>query len=583
MKVAHLTTVDMSLRFLLFPQLRAVVDAGGEVLGISASGPWVPDLENARIRHISLPASTRGMNLSLDVRAAVQLWRILRRERPDILHTHNPKPGVYGRILGRLAGVPVVVNTVHGLYAMPDDPLSKRIVIYGLEAIASRFSHAELVQSREDFELMTRLRIAPRHRTRLLGNGVDLTRFDPDRFDQGHRDRTRDKLGVRPDQVLVGMVGRLVEEKGLLELFEASRSLDAHYRIVCIGPRDPEKPDALDERIIREAEARGISFLGMRTDLDELYPAMDLLVLPSHREGFPRAAMEAVAMGLPVIASDIRGCREVVGNGLNGLLVPVRDPQALATAIVELGENPARRKAMAVAARSRAVEHFDERKVVAIVMETYRELSRRMGLGLFDDVEIAAVTLRRAELSDADAVAGLHIAAISEGFLPRLGRGFMRILYRALITSPEAVVTVADDGRGPVGFVAGVVDTGRFYRRFLIRYGLPALLAALPKLIRPAVAQKGWETLRYGATDSETSAELLAMALAPAARGRGLGSSLGSRFLDEMSARGVRRVKVVVGSTNFRAIAAYRSIGFGNGSPIQVHAGEAALELTWPA
>jgi glycosyltransferase involved in cell wall biosynthesis/ribosomal protein S18 acetylase RimI-like enzyme len=582
MKIAHLTTVDLSLRYLLFPQLRAVVDQGGEALGISAPGPWVADLEAAGIRHVPLLASTRGMNPGRDVRAAIQLWRILRREEPDILHTHNPKPGLYGRILGRLAGIPIVVNTVHGLYATPQDPLPKRALIYGLEAIASRFSDSELVQSREDLELMLRLRIAPRDRTHFLGNGVDLTRLDPSRFDQEHRDRIREQLGIGTDQVLVGMVARLVVEKGFLELFEAARSLNSGYRIVCIGPHDPDKPDGLDESVVEEAEARGIRFLGMRNDLDELYPAMDLLVLPSHREGFPRAAMEGAAMGIPVIASNIRGCREVVEHDANGLLVPVRDPQALAAAIVELGEDPDRRKAMSQVARRRAEERFDERKVVAIVMETYRELSRRMGLGLFDDVDTGAVTLRDARTSDANALAGLHIRAIP-GFLPRLGRRFMRLLYRALATSPEAVVLIADDGKGPVGFIAGVVDTGRFYRRFLIRHGLSALLATLPRLTRPRMVRKGWETLRYGATGSGTPAELLAMAVAPGARGAGLGTTLGLRFLEEMSSRGVDRVKVVVGSDNSAAIAAYHKLGFRNASPVEVHSHETSLELTWPA
>ncbi|MFQ5515949.1 MAG: glycosyltransferase, partial [Acidimicrobiia bacterium] len=140
MRVAHLTTVDLSLRYLVMPQLTAIVDAGGEVIGISAAGPHVPELEAAGIRHLPLPGSTRGFNPMADVKAAWSLWRILRQLRPDVLHTHNPKPGVYGRIVGRIAGVPVVINTVHGLYATPDDRWPKRLVVYLLEAIASRFS-----------------------------------------------------------------------------------------------------------------------------------------------------------------------------------------------------------------------------------------------------------------------------------------------------------------------------------------------------------------------------------------------------------------------------------------------------------
>jgi hypothetical protein len=105
-KVAHLTTVDLSLRFLVFAQLKAIRDQGHDVIGISAPGPWVADLEREGIRHIALASSTRAMNPGADARSALELWQVLRRERPDVLHTHTPQPGVYGRIVGRLAGVP---------------------------------------------------------------------------------------------------------------------------------------------------------------------------------------------------------------------------------------------------------------------------------------------------------------------------------------------------------------------------------------------------------------------------------------------------------------------------------------------
>ncbi|MDX1468860.1 MAG: glycosyltransferase, partial [Acidimicrobiia bacterium] len=167
MKIAHLTTVDMSLRYLLYPQLAAAKEAG-EVVGISAPGPHAEWLEAHGIRHVPLHASTRGMNLLADVRAVWQLWKILREEKPDLLHTHNPKPGVYGRIVGRLAGVPIVMNTVHGLYATPESRPLKRIVVYALEFVASRFSDIELIQNPEDLDLLQRRRITSAKKLRLL-------------------------------------------------------------------------------------------------------------------------------------------------------------------------------------------------------------------------------------------------------------------------------------------------------------------------------------------------------------------------------------------------------------------------------
>jgi glycosyltransferase involved in cell wall biosynthesis len=375
LKIAHLTTIDMSLRYLLLPQLEAAKELG-ESIGISADGGFVPELEERGIRHIALTSSTRGMNLLADIKAIGQLWRILRRERPDVLHTHNPKPGVYGRIVGRLAGVPIVVNTVHGLYATPESSFLKRLVVYSLEWIASRFSDAELIQSPEDFDLLSRRRIMPRSKLRLLGNGVDLERF---RSNPEARQLVRRELGLSDSQVAVGLVARLVEEKGVPELIEAASRLDDRYVVLIVGPRDHEKSDAVSEELLARAEADGVRFLGMRKDVDRIYQGIDIFVLPSHREGFPRAAMEAAASGLPVIATDIRGCRQVVEDGVNGYLFPVRDVDALTAAITRVGDDKDLRSRMSRASVDRARAQFDERQIVDRVMGAYADVARRKG------------------------------------------------------------------------------------------------------------------------------------------------------------------------------------------------------------
>lgn len=376
MKIAHLTTIDMSLRYLLLPQLEAAGELG-EAIGISAAGAFVPELEQRGIRHVALASSTRGMNLFADLRAVGQLWRALRREKPDILHTHNPKPGVYGRIVGKLARVPIVVNTVHGLYATPDSSILKRGIVYMLEWIASRFSDAELIQSPEDFYFLLERRIVSRSKLRLLGNGVDLERFRPD---PARRDEVRKELGLKDDQIAVGLVARLVEEKGVPELIEAAERLGDRYVVFVVGPRDPEKSDAVSEELLSKAESYGVRFLGMRRDVERIYQAMDVFVLPSHREGFPRAAMEAAASGLPVIATNIRGCRQVVEDGITGFLFPVRDVDALTEAITRIGDNPELRSSQSRASVDRARIHFDEREIVNRVMRSYAEVATRKGI-----------------------------------------------------------------------------------------------------------------------------------------------------------------------------------------------------------
>ncbi|HEX6221414.1 MAG TPA: glycosyltransferase family 4 protein [Acidimicrobiia bacterium] len=379
MKVAHLCTVDSSLRYLLLPQLEATLSLGHETLGISAPGGDVPFLESRGVRHVALTASTRERSLAADLRTAWQLSRILRKERPDLLHTHNPKPGVYGRVLGRLLRVPIVINTVHGLYATETDRLGKRMFVYLLEAIASRFSDLELVQSAEDVATIKRLGLAPREKVCHLGNGVDLTRFAPG-IDRSVREAKRTELGVDQEAVVVGCIARLVAEKGIPELVEAYEMRTQDYELMIVGPPDPSKEDALDERAIRAAERSGVRFLGHRSDVESLYRVFDVFVMPSHREGFPRAAMEAAASGLPLILTDVRGCREVVDDGVNGVLVPVRDPVALSAAIDELVKNPGVRTEMGSAGSLRASRRFDERDVVAKVLSAYREVAERKGL-----------------------------------------------------------------------------------------------------------------------------------------------------------------------------------------------------------
>lgn len=379
-RLVHVTTTDMSLALLLGPQLEAFAEAGFEVIGISASGPFVAQLRDAGITHLALAHATRSNAPAQDVLAMAELRSLFRRLQPDIVHTHNPKPGVYGRLAAKAAGVPSIVNTVHGLYALPEDRWRKRALIYGLERVAAMCSHAELVQNPEDVETLARLGV-PRAKLRLLGNGVDLDRFDRRRVDQRMRDETRRELGVGPDDVLCGAVGRLVWEKGYRELFAAAsivRRQHRHARFVVIGPLDPDKDDGLSgadlERATRDS---GVVFLGMRNDMTELYAAMDLYVLASYREGFPRSAMEAAAVGLPVVATDIRGCRQVVTDGVTGLLVAPRDATALATAISSLVDDADQRRSMGEAASAKASRQFDQQQVIATTLAVYDELRQR--------------------------------------------------------------------------------------------------------------------------------------------------------------------------------------------------------------
>ena len=382
LKVAHVTTIDLSLRYLLLNQLGAIRQAGYHVTGISTPGPDVAALTAAGIRHLAVPM-TRAFTPLADLRALVRLVRVMRRERFTIVHTHNPKPGLLGQLAARLAGVPVVVNTLHGFYFHDHMPARARRFYILLEKIAARCSDLILSQNREDMATATRLGICPPAKIAHLGNGIDVERFSHTRLDSGRQAALRRELGLdgRP---VIGFVGRLVAEKGLLDLLAAARLILAEAptaRFLIIGPVDHEKPDALTSAVAHEyGVAEACVFTGLRQDLPELYALMDVFVLPSSREGFPRAPLEAAAMGVPCVVTDIRGCREAVEPGLNGLRVPLNNPSALATAVLGLLTDPLLAQNMGQRGRALALERFDERQVFAKVLRTYERLLRAKGL-----------------------------------------------------------------------------------------------------------------------------------------------------------------------------------------------------------
>jgi glycosyltransferase involved in cell wall biosynthesis len=369
LRVGHLTTIDKSLEFLLGTELRADVEAGLDVFGLSAPGSSVERVERLGLTHVPLPSLTRSWNLGRDAAAARELYRALRTLNLDVLHTHNPKTGVLGRLLGRAAGIPVVINTCHGLWLRPGDGLARKAFVLGTESLAARASDLELYQNAEDRQTLRRV-VSPQ-RSRLVGNGVDLTRFHPDPLG---RARVRQDLGLADSDLLVGGVGRRVAEKGIAEFAAAARTLAGKARFVWVGPDDPDKPDAVG------ADEAGIEYLGERLDMPAIYGALDVFVLPSYREGFSRSGMEAAACGIASVLSDIRGCREIGANEREVLLVPPGDTAALTSAVERLLLDAPLRLRLASRARERAQAQFDQRAVARASLEAYAAVARRKGL-----------------------------------------------------------------------------------------------------------------------------------------------------------------------------------------------------------
>ena len=363
----HVTTIDLSLAVLLATEMEEEVRAGYDVVGVSAPGPRRNELELIGVRHEAISSFTRSWNLRSDAKAFIELYRLFRRLSPDIGHTHTPKAGVFGRIAARLAGVPVVVNTVHGLWAIDSDPPIKRIAVAAVEGFAARFSDAELFQNPEDHRAMRPWFLG--RRAVVVGNGTNLDKFQRDLDD---RHRVRAEWGVADDEIVVLGVGRLVAEKGVMDLDKAislAKRTDK-ARFVWVGPAEPDKADQV-------LTVKNLTLAGERRDMSAVYSAADIFVLPSHREGFPRSAMEAASVGLPLILTDIRGCREIGRDDHDAVFVPASNPERLAMALDRLLGDVTERETFGRAARQRALDAFDQREIARRSMNAYEHTKTR--------------------------------------------------------------------------------------------------------------------------------------------------------------------------------------------------------------
>ena len=380
LRILHLTAAEGMLNPNLRDQLLYLRGLGYDVHTASIDGtlarrlrdedgfPWTP-----------LPL-TREFAPWQDWKAVRFIERFCRERNFELVHTHTPKGNLTGQWGARKAGVPIVLQTLHGFYFHEHMPWIKRRAWIAVEKFSARFSDHILCQNPEDVETAQREGISGPEQITLLGNGIDLERFRPEQFSAEARARKRAELGLPPDALVAGMCGRFLAEKGFPEFLTAGRKLlAAHPRLHLLAVGHRLASERAGEGYSMTAAQSGfpagrLSVLYDRDDMPELYACMDLHVLPSHREGFPRVLMEGAAAGLPQIATNIRGCRQTIVEGVTGLLVPVGAVQALASALERLLADPALRSGMGRAARAKAEHEFDQRKVFEKVRDCYAKL-----------------------------------------------------------------------------------------------------------------------------------------------------------------------------------------------------------------
>ena len=380
-RVLQVTAIDTTVAMFLTPLIDALTAAGADVECAAYCGSISASLrERGYILH-GIPFARRVFTLS-HLGALWRLWRLMRRNRYDVVHVHTPVAGMLGRIAARLARVPVVIYTAHGFYfheRMHPVPRYGHLLI---EKLLGRMCTDFLFTvSPEDSRTVLAARIIADKKLHCLNSvGVDLGKYDPATI----RARSREELGLPSGLPIVVFIGRVVEEKGILDLLHAFEHLHAkgvRVSLLVVGETLPsDRARGLQSeinRIIQQSSlAQDIRFLGFRTDVPEIQQLADMLVLPSHREGMPVTVLEAMAMAKPVVATDIRGCREEVVDGETGLIVPPEDPLALADAIERIVCDPELGRRMGLAGRARAEAEYDQKRVVAEQVYIYAELLR---------------------------------------------------------------------------------------------------------------------------------------------------------------------------------------------------------------
>jgi len=352
------------------------------VTAVCSDGAFVPALRTQGYRIETLPIA-RSANPMAALRSILGLMRLFRRERFDVLHAHTPVAALLGRIAARLAGVPLVIYTAHGFYFHDEMPFVKRRLYMALEWLGGRLTDYLFTQSAEDAAAAVRHGIMCADRVLAIGNGVSVARFDPAKQD---RVAARRELDIPAHAPVIGIVGRLVQEKGYVEFLLAAEAVGMQYPdayFLVVGERLASDHNAhIDQELARARQALGarLIFAGMREDVPAMLAAMDVFCLPSYREGMPRTIIEAMMMGKPVVATNIRGAREEVMEGQTGLLVPTRDPKALAQAFIGLLDDPVLRERMGQAGRERALALYDEQRIVETQVAKVRELARSRGI-----------------------------------------------------------------------------------------------------------------------------------------------------------------------------------------------------------
>lgn len=381
-KILQVCAIDNSVESLLKPLILESMKQGYEVHNACRDTGKFTSLINEGLimKNINIDRSIAPLS---NVKSIISLYKLIRKEKYDIVHVHTPVAALLGRIAARLAGTKNIIYTAHGFYFHEEMSKKKYSFFFRVEKLAAKWlTDWLLLQSIEDYNLAIRSKFKKEEKTIHISNGVDIwNKFNPALKDSYEVKALRKDLGFTDNEVVFSFIGRLVREKGIFELIEAFKTINQQLpnaKLILIGgvPKTERDKDSYT-KLQEELKHPNILYLGYRTNISELMLLSDCFILPSHREGLPRSIIEAMAMQTPIIASNIRGCREEVFQDINGMLFTKGDSNELAIAMEKMVNNKEMRDVFSKKSREIVEESFDEQKVLNKQIEIFNKITSK--------------------------------------------------------------------------------------------------------------------------------------------------------------------------------------------------------------
>lgn len=385
-KLIRITTVPISLSGLLEGQMKYMTSNGFEVLGVSSSGKALDDVarnEGVRVQAVEM---TRTISPLKDLKALWRLYRLFRKEKPDIVHSHTPKAGTLGMIAAWMARVPLRLHTVAGLPLLETSGV-KRLVLDIVEKITYACATKVYPNSIAMQDIVLRNRYTSARKLMVIGNGssngIDTSEFDPKLVSHEAKLALRKELKIKEDDFVFLFVGRVVTDKGVNELVDAFSNLNpsgTNSHLVIVGGYERELDHLLPEAEKMIDSQLNIHAVGTKKTVIDYFAMADLLTFPSYREGFPNVVMQAAAMQLNAIVTDINGCNEIITDGENGWIIPSKNSVLLRERMEWCLKNPEESRRMGLKSRPLMQEKFERKFVWEELLKEYRNLLKGKGL-----------------------------------------------------------------------------------------------------------------------------------------------------------------------------------------------------------